>query len=374
MPSRGFFSWGKSRPQGEIPEAKVTNIHSREPREFLRPPPGVSYHGPSRSGPSPSNGHNGKSGSSFGRTSSQNDLNNPLEKRPHRNGSQFSSPLHNMPPYMHNIPPHLLPHFQHHAKAVGHNTRPHSVYWDQHNFPPHLLNDDRPGGRYIDTSLLGHKNQQRYNSTFDVSRNAPRSNDRMGQVHPLHNKPSKNLVSSSAVDVRYHSRYNLNDSAPVSAVDRKQENMNNSSSSHSGENDHNSSVSTLPTYWVGNEQINDSTSGGSKGKYSKNKNAKNKSKKSEKTKENKKKDKKSKKSEKSNLSHEKKAKLYKSHEELRSTYDHGIQMQTIEDMEKVMAMEKHRNRDGGLKLGKLEKAKTLERLDNIESMDDDEDD
>lgn len=407
MPSRGFFSWGnKARPAhngtGELSPGPA--ISARDQREYLGPPPGVTAlnGGPKRNGnapPSPlHNGgpplHNGNP--NFGRASSQNDLNKSSEgtpsKRGHRNGSQFSSPLHNMPPYMHNIPPHLLPHFQRHQQPhphAKHNTRPHSVYWDQHNFPPQLLTDDRPGGRYVDpTAALppGLKGHQKYSSTFDVSATrAPRapSGDRSGGRGPgndraaFNGKPTKSQVSSSAADVRYRSKQNLSDKGGgVASMERKSKVLSPADPSSSPSNA--PLNNTLPPYWLPYEhQLHGSTNSNTpKGKYSKNKNAKNKNKKSEKAKENKqKKDKKSKKGDKSNLDYEKKAKLYKSHEELRSSY--AYHDDSPHHAEKLAPAEKLKGggvRDGGIKIGKLEKAKTLERLDNIDTLDDDDGD
>lgn len=373
MPSRGFFSWGKSRPHS-IADPKITTLPHGDPRGDY--PPHHPLHNSGIPGhhmitPHGANNLNKAIGVPHHRTSSQQDLSNPHDpttRRNLRNATQFSSPLHNMPPYMQNIPPHLMPHFQQTPSRMphGNNSRPHSVYWDQHNFPPQLLHDDRPGGRFVETppGLPGQK--PRYSSTFDVSAASAakniKSHDRNAQLHNKitnNTKPGSRAVSSS--DLRYQSKGNLNESTPE-LVGPPLDPI--------ASNGHPPPFKTLPPYWVPHEQLNDTLDGSSKGKYSKNKTGKTKNKKHDKSKENKlkSKDKKQKKIEKSNLSHEKKAKLYKSHEELRSNSEYDDKLQDIERMEKVLAVE--RMKKGGPKLGKLEKAQTLERLDNFDSLDD----
>ena len=395
MPSRGFFSWGKSRPPAGSPDPKLQvrpmvsdlrNEISPNPPQLMGqgPPQARLFHHPGmQQVPRGSN-------LPYHRSPSHTDLSTSHDshfsnKRNGGGGGKFSSPLHSMPPYMHNIPPHLMPHFQKNPPHLN-NSRPHSVYWDQHNFPPQLINDDRPGGRYLDPSLQIHKSQQRYSSSFDVSNCKSNPSGSFDRSHGFKNlKPNKNN-SSSAIDVRYHPNHPAN--KPINDINVKppqesQKPAEGSSVSSGGGSSENTSNSfnTLPPYWVPHEQANITSTMSSNnsiskdGKYSKNKAPKSKNKKAEKVKENKSKlkdnNKKAKKGV-SQLSHEKKSKLYKSHEELRSFDESNPKFQPAEDMDRVLHAEKGgpRNLNQHHQMGRLSKAQTLERLDNIDDLDD----
>lgn len=172
------------------------------------------------------------------------------------------------------------------------------------------------------------------------------------------------MGSTPALDVRYQNKSHFNDVGHKSVGSSEQD-------PGVANDERSTSINTLPPYWLPHKQPNtDTLDSTAKGKYSKNKSGKSENKKVDKSKENKLKgkDKKLKKTEKSNLSHDKKAKLYKSHEELRSTADYNTKLQNIERMERILAIE--RMSKGGPKLGKLEKAQTLERLDNLDTLDD----
>ena len=375
MPSRGFFSWGSKARSSPVSSPKLQSHTPVEPRiEVHLPPQFQNPHLPNQSNKSPYIvQQNSKHGAQFTRASSQNDLNAPLHDSTSKRSHKFSSPLHNMPPYMQNIPSNLLPHFQGNPHLQN-NARPHSIYWDHHNFPPQLLHDDRPGGRYVDPSLQIHHHQKkhgRYESNIDVSAGSKMMNNggsrsmerNGGPANNYNNKPNK-LTSSSSVDVRYASKNNQNDSSNSFKSTRLEKLPPDSVGNQvllQGD-----AFNTLPPYWLPHEQLNETIEKNNKGKYSKNKAAKNKSKKSERTKEGKtkNKDKKQQRNEKeNNLSHDMKLKLYRSHEELRSTYENDAKVQTVE---RLAAIEKLKQQSH--QLGKLEKAQTLERLDNIDSM------